>query len=196
MQSKSLWSETNPRRSQALSSGIGTHARKLDLKTRPRQEKNYLYHLLWQYDTYTLQTAFICLSTIGGEWTRVTYTMFLECGDGPATHRWLGFCSLCEFLAAVPIVTLQSFYEGDVCKYRKYRTCRGWRCLEAFWRANQCIKVTSELQKLKGSRARSCNLTFDPLNIKRSRGNDQVIKHTICRSNTLIMVANVSIGNI
>ena len=51
--------------------------------------------------------------------------------------------------------------------------------------------------KINGSRTHSCNLTLDPLKIKRSRaseGNDQAIKHTFCRSKTLIPAANTRIG--
>ena len=42
----------------------------------------------------------------------------------------------------------------------------------------------------------SCNVTFDPLEIKRSRClRKQMIKHTFCRSINLIAVANTSTGN-
>ena len=55
----------------------------------------------------------------------------------------------------------------------------------------------SRTDKINGSRTHGCNLTFDPLKIKRSRaseGNNQAIKHTFCRSKALIPVANAWIG--
>ena len=46
--------------------------------------------------------------------------------------------------------TLQCLYKEDVWR---------WRCPEAFWRADQCIKVTSELLKTK-----ECATAIWPLN--------------------------------
>ena len=64
-----------------------------------------------------------------------------------------------------------------------------------FLRADQGIKTTSQIAKIKRSRTCSCNLTFDLYEIKHFRRDDQAIKHTFFRSKILIPVANASAGD-
>ena len=46
----------------------------------------------------------------------------------------------------------------------KVLTCESIKMSGGLLGADQDIKVTSELLKIKGSRAQGCNLTFDPEN--------------------------------
>ena len=74
--------------------------------------------------------------------------------------------------------TLQNFYEGDMCKYRKYWTCEKMKMSGGLFGGRSTIKVTSELRKINKSRTRRGNLTFDPWKIsvrsvRRKRSSDQ-----------------------
>ena len=73
---------------------------------------------------------------------------------------------------------------------RKWRSCNGsientehvrrWKCPEAFLGADQGIKVIFRTAKIKKSRTRGCNMTFDPWKLS-----DRERQGTIKRSNTL-----------
>ena len=67
------------------------------------------------------------------------------------------------------------------------------------WGADQGIKVTIELIKIRGSRTRGGNLTFDPRKLSDPESQKAMIKRSntlLADQKTLIAVANTSIGDV